>query len=509
MVRTGAVALAAGLLAGSLGSAAPATAEGPLPVPPGATADGPALRLAELDPAIAAAYSGAALVDVGGGCSGVLVAPVAGPVPPGAPATVLTNGHCIDFLPPTAVMRHEPGSGSVTFGWPGSGRIDAVVGVAAIPWASMKGTDLAVLTLDAPLADLLAQGVRPLPIAGAPPPDGSRVVIVGAPSHAGTDDRELELVVCTLGPRHALVEGDWSWTGFASDHCGGIRPGSSGSPVIDPATGELVGLINTGTAGSDQLSDCAVDRPCEVGPAGGRTAPDTSYGPLVAGLGGCFDAGWRFTGPGPGCPLDPGTGVSVEGATRDTNPDVEPISGRPAPTTWGARLVPSDPSVDHVRAKTGALGKLDCHDLAGYGPPVAIADQPFVDAPLPDAEGHYQLCLLGGPGTIPDVRWQEPRFATAVTVWVDRTPPKPPVELRVVTRPDGWEIEPVPVPTELVAFRWKWGPATTTDCADPAGYAVWRHAARTLQRSGAPWRVCVVGYDEASNPSPTLERTLQ
>ncbi|MFN8621104.1 MAG: serine protease [Chloroflexota bacterium] len=489
-------------------SGAPVVALAPLPVPPAATLDGPPVRLSALDRHTADAYAAAALVQVGGGCSGVLIAPRPGPIPADAPATVLTNGHCIDFLAPTAVVRDTEPSGTVTFGWEGSGTVDAVASVAAIPWASMKGTDLAILTLGRPVADLVARGIRPLPLAATAPAAGTQVVIVGAPSHPDQPERVLELATCTLGPTHALVEGEWSFTGFPSNHCGDIRPGSSGSPVIDPATGEVVGLVNTGTAGSEGLSDCVIDRPCEVGPEGGQSIPDTVYGPLLAGLGGCFDDAWAFTGPGAGCPLDPGIGVSVEGATVATNPDATPISGRLPATTWNATLVPSDPRVDHVRAKTGPLGSVDCHDPAGYGPVQAIADQPFVDLPLPDAEGRVQLCLLAGPGTVPDGRWQEPRFATVVTAWIDKTPPLPPIRLDATSDAVGWTVTPVPMDPELVAFRWKWGPQSTTDCADPAGYAVWRHAPRRLPRAAEPTRLCVIGYDEASNPSAPLDRVL-
>ena len=506
--------VAAGCLVLAAGAAVSATSPAAAPSPaaassPAAATGDPATPLADLPPTQASRYSGAALVHVGGGCSGVLIAPHAGAVPAAAPAYVLTNGHCIDFLPPTAVRRDIDATGTVTFGWPGSD-VEEVVSVRAIPWASMKTTDLAILELDTTMGELRRAGIRALPLAPVAAPPGSRVAIVGAPTPVHGAERQLLVAVCTLGPAHALVEDQWSWSGFPSNDCADVRPGSSGSPVLDLATDHVVGLVNTGTDGSSDRSDCMRDRPCEVGPgAQVQSVEDTNYGPVVAGLDACFDAGWRFTGPGGDCPLDPGIGVEVTGATTVTNPDVVPPTGRAPRTTWGAQLTPTDPGITHYRVKTGRLGIVDCRDAEGYGPPRALAEAPVVDLPLPQAEGRYQLCLLAGPGPIPDERWQEPRFATVVTAWVDRTPPVPAVELRVDETASGWSVEPVVVPPDLTVLTWKTGPAATTDCADPGGYAVFRHAPRDLVRAAAPLRVCVIGHDDAGNPTPPLDRVLE
>jgi hypothetical protein len=135
-----------------------------LAVPPGLAAGDPAIPLADLPDEAALPFAGAAMVDVGGGCSGVLVRPVAD-ADPDVPAHVLTNGHCVDMLPPTEVRRDVPIAGTVTFGWPG-GPLQETAEVASVRWASMKGTDLAVLELRRTLEDLLAAGVPAYPLGG-------------------------------------------------------------------------------------------------------------------------------------------------------------------------------------------------------------------------------------------------------------------------------------------------------------------------------------------------------
>ena len=75
--------------------------------------------------------------------------------------------------------------------------------------------------------------------------------------------------------------------------------------------------------------------------------------------------------------------------------------------------------------------------------------------------------------------------------------------------PDLQNWGPIVVPPELTVLTWKTGPAAATDCADPGGYAVYRHAPRDLARAAAPVRVCVIGHDDAGNPTPPLDRVLE
>jgi hypothetical protein len=374
----------------------------------------------------------------------------------------------------------------------------------------MKGTDLAIVELDAPIADLLTAGIPAYRMATRPTPPGTPVVIVGGPSPTDGAGRRLRLAACTLGAPADLVERDWTWSAFPSDDCADIRPGSSGSPVFDPATGEVVALVNTTTAGSGPVSDCVISRPCEVRGTITRSREDTAYGPSLAVLAGCFDAGWTFTGPSAACALDPGLALDVDAAVLSANPSIPRPLGGPPTTTWGVELSNgTHPALTHHRVKSGRLGEVDCTDPAGYGEPIALADDPAFDEPLPTDEGRYQLCVLAGPGPVPDERWQEPRFASVVTTWVDRTPPIAPIELSVREGEEAWLVEPLYVPPELSLYRWKWGPPRETDCADDADYAVYRRFPTPLPFGEAPTRMCVIGHDDAGNPSAPLDRVFR
>ncbi len=496
------------------GSAVHAASPGPngLPVPPDAAPGGPSLALGTLDQGVRKAYSGVGLLDYASTCTAVLIRPAPGEPPAGAPAYALTNGHCVDLFDATSVLRDVPVPtdmpgltfGAVVAGDPGTG-----VPLRAIRWATMKGTDLAIIELDATLPDLLAQGLRAYPMA-PPVADGTPVVVVGGPASTDGTDRVLRLAACTAGSSVDLLERHWTWFGFPANDCADIRPGSSGSPVFDPGTGSLVGLVSTTTQGSEGISDCSMGRPCEVGPDGVASVGGMSYGPPVTPfLDGCFDATWTFTGPGDACALDPGDGLGVTDWTISANPGAHTItSDVPSPSTWGVTLVPGSPDQAWMRIAEGPAGAVDCHDPAVYGPPMAIPGDLLYDPPLPTADGSHVMCLLGGTAADASAAWQSPAFPTVLRVDIDRTPPISPVELSVRDLPDAWSVEPIYRSPELSLFEWKWGPPAMTDCADPTGYAIYRRFPTDLPHADAPTRMCVIGYDDANNASPALDRVF-
>lgn len=479
---------------------------GTLPVPPEAVPGGPAIPLAELSPAVAAPYAGVARVDIDSACSGVLIAPREGAAPASAPAYMLTSGHCERFMEPNVVVRDGERPGPVAFGWPGG-----PVGVAevhGIPWATMKGTDLAILELDKTLVELTAAGIVAFPIAGAMPPVATPVVVVGAPTTTDGADRQLLLAACVLGEAVDLVERWWSWESFVGVDCADIRPGSSGSPVLDPATGQLVAVVNTTTSGSAGVADCAIGRPCEVDTDGVVVREDAPYAAPVAGLGACFDDLWRFALDGAGCALDPGYGIDAFSPNVAVNPVDVSATGAPPISTWSVVLQPSEPGVAFVATKTGMNGDVDCRDPDGYGTPVpAPADGRF-DEPLPTAEGLARLCVLGGPRPIIDEEWQAPQLASIVTVRIDRTPPGIPVEATVTEDATAWFVDPFFAPPEISGVLYKTGPIATMDCLDRAGYGDFLLSPIPVPKEGGPVRFCLLAFDDAGNAAPPWERNL-
>jgi hypothetical protein len=242
-----------------------------------------------------------------------------------------------------------------------------------------------------------------------------------------------------------------------------------------------------------------------MGPDGVHSPADTTYGPTLPDLEQCFDVSWRFTGPGGSCPLDTGIHLDVPSWNSVANPGaVPPLGGQPR-TTWNAELEPTDPALDWYRVATGPAGGVDCRDEAAYGEPVALAEAPVFDAPLPTGEGHYLACILAGPDARPGPGWQPIDHPTVLNTWIDLTPPTREIELNVNEGPVAWVVEPNFDPPALSLFTWKWGPPGNVDCTDGDGYQPHRRVPVELPYGDAPVRLCVIGYDAADNPSVPLE----
>jgi hypothetical protein len=74
-----------------------------------------------------------------------------------------------------------------------------------------------------------------------------------------------------------LKESDWTWHDSVrySTGCDTIA-GTSGSPIVDTASGQLVGINNTG---NEDGESCTLDNPCEVAADGTVTVIEgQSYG---------------------------------------------------------------------------------------------------------------------------------------------------------------------------------------------------------------------------------------
>lgn len=78
-------------------------------------------------------------------------------------------------------------------------------------------------------------------------------------------------------------------------------PGTSGSPVEDANTSQIVGINNTG---NEQGQRCTLDNPCEVDQNGTVTVRQgTNYGQETWFIAACIGPGSRFDLTRPGCGL--------------------------------------------------------------------------------------------------------------------------------------------------------------------------------------------------------------
>ena len=428
-----------------------------------------------------------------------------------APAYVLTNAHCLASQTPNEVVLDRPMKGyKVIFNYfVDSQQVPIAIPVKTVAFSSLKGVDLAVLELDATVADMMGRNIRPLKLMDDSPKPGEAVEVIGAPLPNATvleDEAYLRRSNCALSGESNILEGQWVWYQLLRNECPDLTLGSAGSPVIDTSSGEVAGIISSTTLDSEGLVDCAQGRPCEMGAGGLKVKADTSYAVPVKSLPLCFDYRGIFDVYGPACPLDDGRQLSLDpGAVEAVNPDQPDPYGN-LRSSWDVSL--SSENFSAYRYKVVKAGRGDCRQIGGYSDPLSIQEAAQIVEPLPAGEGFYILCLLGGENLDLSSKWQPVERASQLVVQIDRTPPSVEPDVKVEKGADFYQVGFRYALPELAVYRVKFGPPGSTACRDPQDYFPQRMSSLILTVAGGPYRLCVIGYDAAGNPTPPLEKVL-
>ncbi|NUT97360.1 MAG: trypsin-like peptidase domain-containing protein [Saccharothrix sp.] len=224
-----------------------------------------AVAVAVLTLTLTAVPARAAAVDFTGAvalsnCSGSVVRTPS--AQPSDPALVLTNGHCVRMLDVDEVVVDQPASRMVTLvNREGTGSLRSVRANRLL-YATMTGTDAAVYRLGLTYAEVEAAGSRALELSPTR-------------STAGADIRVVSgywktIYSCALdGFVHRLREDQWSWPDAIryAPECR-TKGGTSGSPIVDAGTGQVVGVNNTANENGER---CTLNNPCEEDESGAVT----------------------------------------------------------------------------------------------------------------------------------------------------------------------------------------------------------------------------------------------
>lgn len=213
------------------------------------------------------------------------------------PALVLSNGHCLTsgFLDPGEVLVDQ--ASTRTFGLlNASGRSVATLRATKLAYATMTDTDISVYQLSRTYAQIQSSyGITALEVSGTHPVQGTAIKVVSG--------YWKTIYSCSIdGFVHLLKEGDWTWKDSVryTSSCNTIG-GTSGSPVIDTATGKVVAINNTG---NEDGGRCTLNNPCEVDANGTVTVRrGINYAEQTYGIGACVTTGNRFDLTLPGCAL--------------------------------------------------------------------------------------------------------------------------------------------------------------------------------------------------------------
>ncbi|NUV63885.1 serine protease [Streptomyces sp. CAI-85] len=213
------------------------------------------------------------------------------------PALVLSNGHCLTsgFPEPGEVITNQ--SSTRTFGLlNSSGTRVATLRAAKLAYATMTDTDVSIYQLTSSYATIRnSYGISALTVQDTHPTAGTAITVA-----SGYWKR---LYNCNVdGFVYRIKEGDWTWKDSVryTSACQTIG-GTSGSPVVDQATGKVVAVNNTG---NEDGQSCTVNNPCEVDTAGNVTVrKGINYAQQTYLIPACFTTGNQLNLNAAGCAL--------------------------------------------------------------------------------------------------------------------------------------------------------------------------------------------------------------
>ncbi|WP_020664208.1 trypsin-like serine peptidase [Amycolatopsis benzoatilytica] len=229
-------------------------------------------------------------------CSGSVVKPAATPM--SAPALVLTNGHCLEsgFPQPGQVIVGQSSNRSFQLMSPDGQSSVGTVRAKKVVYSTMTDTDVTLYQLTDTYAGIQQKyQVPPLELVNSHPQAGTGIDVVSG--------YWKQIYSCSIdGFVHELHEGDWVWKDSIryTPGCATIG-GTSGSPIVDRATGKVIGVNNTANEDGQR---CTVNNPCEVDESGNVTVrPDYKYGEETYGIPACLTAANEIALDQQGCTL--------------------------------------------------------------------------------------------------------------------------------------------------------------------------------------------------------------
>ncbi|KUL23374.1 trypsin-like serine peptidase [Streptomyces regalis] len=213
------------------------------------------------------------------------------------PALVMTNGHCLETGMPGPGEAVVDRASSRTFSLlNSSGNRVGTLRASKIAYGTMTDTDVAFYQLTTTYAQIKSSySINALTVADTHPVAGTAITVA-----SGYWKR---LYNCNIdGFAYRLKEGDWTFKDSVryTSACNTIG-GTSGSPVIDQATNQVVAVNNTGNEDGQR---CTVNNPCEVDESGNVTVHQgINYAQEIYQIPACFGVDNKLDLSASGCVL--------------------------------------------------------------------------------------------------------------------------------------------------------------------------------------------------------------
>ncbi len=413
-----------------------------------------------------------------------------------SPAYVLTAGHCMSGANGEVIVGN-PVSASIALNYFADTQGQRkTYEIAEISYSTLTVRDIAILRLTAPLEQLIADGIRPLRLADAPLAIGSDVLNVGAPT--GARVQTLNLAACKLGDGGTKIEGDWVWRHLTMNQCEGVKPGSSGSPMIDRFSNRIVALVNTSTASQHP----SVGSHPRGYPAWEK---NSNYGNEVTFLNRCF-VDSVFNAKAASCELSPLFSVTLP------NFPPPPRHTRRTRDAQGELVYPSwdlkfGISSNFYRFKT-AIDADECEKPMGYSAAQA-SDNAHIDAQVEPQVGIQILCIVGVDAADMALDSSSVRNALSLAMQLHEQSETPAPEMEITKESSGKYVVNWLLTNPLIAhYKIKYGAPEKVDCNDPAGYRLNGIFTRAIPTKMLPLKMCTITSDVTKQQSSPREDAM-
>lgn len=406
---------------------------------------------------------------------------------PSDPVYALTSAHCVNKE--NGIMRvDDPIEGSITFNFFNDRSDDyKPLPLKRVVWSSIQGVDLALLELGATQGELQAQGIIPMKLARQAPTDESDILIVH-----GAGVTPLQISACTHSPSSALFEKPWVWRHSVSNQCKGIKPGSSGGPVIIRATNEVYAVVGTRAEDLTPLT-------------GYDSTPDANYGSPTSVFNRCFIGGNLNTDPAT-CELFPTASIKLP-ADLDYHAKVSiNAAGEPAYPTWGFEVTANTRFIRTKRTND----QIKCENPEDYSPPFN-PESNRLNVQIGPQTGLNNLCLIGTDSSDDILPAGTYRNAITVPTYLHPAGPTPAPAVNFVFNKTTNRVAlqwPQRKDEGIARYQAKSGLIGSVNCEDPQGYS--NVTFNWLRReSNFPMTLCTYAYDSNNQRSALTEYTLE